>query len=128
MPSASKAPSQRMLQVGEEVRHALSEIFLRGECHAMELEGISITVSQVRMSPDLKQATAYIATLYSFDVEALLPVLNKHHEKTIRKLLASRLKLKYLPSLHFRADYSFDEAQKIHRLLAATGDTDQDPD
>jgi ribosome-binding factor A len=117
MPPRKSEPSQRMLKVGEEVRHALSEIFMREECHAPELEHVSITVSEVRMSPDLKQATAYIATLGRHDVAALLPVLNKQYDRNIRHLLSRKLHLKFLPQVYFRADESFDEAQKINRLL-----------
>jgi ribosome-binding factor A len=110
-----------MLKVGEEVRHALADIFLRGECHAPELDGVSVTVSEVRMTPDLKLGTAYIATLGTRKAEELLPLLNKKYDKTIRKLLSSRIHLKFLPQVRFRVDDSFDEAQKIHRLLHQAG-------
>jgi ribosome-binding factor A len=106
-----------MLKVGEEVRHALAEVFLRGEAHAPELEGVSITVSEVRMTPDLKLATAYVATLGTYPVEKLLPLLNRHYERNIRRALAPKLHLKFLPQLRFKMDESFDEAQKINRLL-----------
>lgn len=131
MTGGAKEPSQRMLKVGEEVRHVLAGVFMRGECHAPELEGISITVSEVRMSPDLKLATAYIATLGTHDVQQLLPVLNKKYDKAIRKLVAGRVHLKFSPEIRFRADESFDEAQRIHRLLhqaASGGAQPQDPD
>ena len=117
MSSGDKPPSQRMLKVGEELRHALAEIFIRGECHAPELDGVSVTVSEVKMTPDLKLGTAYIATLGTHDVNVLLPLFNKKYDKTIRKLLASKIHLKFLPQVRFRADESFDEALKIQRLL-----------
>lgn len=110
-------PSQRMLKVGEEVRHALAEIFMREELHALELEGVSITISEVRMTPDLKLATAFIATLGRHEVEAVLPILNKKYDKAIRQLLSRKLHLKFLPQVRFRADASFDEAQRINKLL-----------
>jgi ribosome-binding factor A len=117
-----RAPSQRMLKVGEEIRHALAEIFIRGECHAPELDGVSVTVSEVKMAPDLKLGTAYIATLGSHKAETLIPLLNKKYDKTIRKLLSSKVHhLKFLPQVRFRVDDSFDEAQKIHRLLHEAG-------
>ncbi|TAE33291.1 MAG: 30S ribosome-binding factor RbfA [Alphaproteobacteria bacterium] len=115
--SQSQAPSPRMLKVGEEVRHALADIFMRGEVHALDMDGVSITVSEVRMSPDLKIATAYIATLGSNKLDTLLPLLNKHYSRAIRHLLSQRLHLKFLPQIRFRADHSFDEAKKIHDLL-----------
>ncbi len=121
MPSQARPPSQRMLKVGEEVRHALADMFMRGECHAPELEGVSITVSEVRMTPDLKLATAYIATLGQHDVEQLLPLLNRTYDKAIRKILAGKVHLKFSPTVRFRADHSFDEAQKINRLLQEAG-------
>ncbi len=121
MNSGTRPPSQRMLKVGEEIRHALAEIFIRGECHAPELDGVSVTVSEVRMTPDLKLGTAYIATLGSQKAEVLLPLLNKKYDKTIRKLLSDRIHLKFLPQVRFRIDESFDEAQKIHRLLSQAG-------
>jgi ribosome-binding factor A len=112
-----------MLKVGEEVRHALAEVFLRGETHAPELEGVSITVSEVRMTPDLKLATAYIATLGTHPVEKILPLLNKHYDRNIRRALAPKLHLKFLPQVRFKSDESFDEAQKINRLLHQAKDT-----
>jgi ribosome-binding factor A len=121
MSGGLKPPSQRMLKVGEELRHALAEIFIRGECHAPELYGVSITVSEVRMTPDLKLGTAYIATLGTRKVEEILPLLNKKYDKTIRKLLSGKIHLKFLPQVRFRMDESFDEAQKIHRLLYQAG-------
>jgi ribosome-binding factor A len=115
--SGLKPPSQRMLKVGEEVRHALAEIFLRGETHAPELEKLSITVSEVRMTPDLKFATAYIATLGVEPDIKLLNLLNKQYDRNIRRALSSKLHLKFLPNVRFRFDESFDEAQKINELL-----------
>jgi ribosome-binding factor A len=115
--SGLKPPSQRMLKVGEEVRHALAEVFMRGEVHAPELEAVSVTVSEVRMTPDLKLATAYIATLGNESAEKLLPVLNKKYAHNIRRSLIGKLHWKVLPQVRFRVDESFDEANKINRLL-----------
>jgi ribosome-binding factor A len=115
--SKLKQPSQRMLKVGEEVRHVLADVFLRGELHAQELENISITVSEVRMTPDLKLATAYIATLGNESAVKLLPILNKKYAHNIRRCLVGKLHLKFLPQVRFRVDESFDEANKINRLL-----------
>lgn len=112
-----KQPSNRMLKVGEEMRHALSEIFLKNEIHAHELEGISVTVSEVSMSPDLKLATAYIASLGNNSIESLLPILNKTYAYHVRKALIGKLHLKFLPKIRFKIDTSFDEANKINLLL-----------
>ncbi len=71
-----KAPGQRQLRVGEELRHALADILLRGECHDPRLDGASITVSEVRIGPDLKHATVYVMPLAGANKEALLEVLN----------------------------------------------------
>ncbi len=113
-----KEPSQRMLKVGEEVRHALAEIFMRGELHAPELDGVSVTVSEVRMTPDLKRGTAYIALLEKNELlPPVLDSLNKHYGGAIKRSLQPKLHLKFLPTIRFKADTSFDEADKIHRLL-----------
>jgi ribosome-binding factor A len=126
MPSGTRPPSQRMLKVGEEVRHALAEVFIRGELHAHELDKISITVSEVRMTPDLKLAIAYIATLGGDSPAKILPLLNKTYEHNIRRSLIGKLHLKFLPQVQFRVDESFDEANKINRLLhQANGPTQQ---
>jgi ribosome-binding factor A len=113
-----KEPSQRMLKVGEEVRHALAEIFMRGELHAPELDGVSVTVSEVRMTPDLKRGIAYIALLEKNDrLEPVITGLNRHYDGALKRALAPKLHLKFLPTIRFKADTSFDEADKIYRLL-----------
>ena len=112
-----RPPSQRQLKVGEEVRHALADIFMRGELHAVELDSISVTVSEVRMAPDLKTGKAFIATLGQGELDEVLMLLNTQYDKAVRKLLAHKLHLKFVPSIRFQADHSFDEAQKINTLL-----------
>lgn len=113
-----KEPSQRMLKVGEEVRHALADIFMRDELHAPELDGVSVTVSEVRMTPDLKRGTAYIALLEKNELlDPVINSLNKLYGGAIKRALQPKLHLKFLPTIRFKADTSFDEADKIHRLL-----------
>lgn len=114
--SRSKAPGQRQLRVGEELRHALSDIFLRGECHDPRLHGASITVSEVRLGPDLKNATAYIMPLAGDQKETLLDALNEIAPQ-LRALVGRKITLKYTPKLHFRLDDSFEVASHIDALL-----------
>lgn len=107
---------QRNLRVGEEIRHALANIFMREEIHSMELLGVSITVSEVRVSPDLKNATAYIMPLAGKDKQGLLEALKKSSPE-IRHLVSKRVKLRHVPKIFFALDDSYDEAQRINKLL-----------
>jgi ribosome-binding factor A len=109
-------PSQRMLRVGELVRHALSAVFARGEIEDSMLEGKVITVPEVRMTPDLKLANAYIMPLGGEGAEAIVEALNRHH-KFIRGRIAPELNLKFAPDLRFFVDNTFDEFGKIDALL-----------
>ncbi len=112
----SAEPTQRQLRVGEELRHALSTVLLRGETHELELEGVQVTVSEVRITPDLKHANAYVMPLGGQNAEALVKLLNEY-APTIRHHVTRRINLKYSPKFRFRLDQSFDEAQKIDSLL-----------
>ncbi len=107
----------RPLRVGEEIRHALADIFMRGECHMPELLGASITVSEVRVSPDMKNATVFIMPLAGEQKEERLEAL-KVAAPEIRYLASKRLKLRYMPKLHFSLDNSFEEAARINSLLS----------
>jgi ribosome-binding factor A len=109
-------PGQRQLRVGEEIRHALSFIFMRGELHEAALRDASITVSEVRISPDLKNATAYIMPLGGSNSEEVLQALSDI-APTLRSLVGNKLRLKFTPRLMFRIDNSFDEAHRINALL-----------
>ncbi|MGL3608737.1 30S ribosome-binding factor RbfA [Rhizobium sp. G187] len=113
----SSAPSQRMLRVGEQVRAAITQVLQRGEVNDDLIEKTVISVSEVRMSPDLKMATAYVAPLGVKDHDAVIAALNKH-AKFIRGRLGNQLRqLKYMPEVRFRDDTSFDNYQKIDALL-----------
>jgi len=115
--SSSNEPSQRQLRVGEELRHALADVFMRGEAYIPKLEGVSITFSEVRVSPDLKHANAYIMPLGGAgDVQMILRALNEV-APYIRHLISTRIRLKFTPKVSFRWDDSFDEAQKINQLM-----------
>jgi ribosome-binding factor A len=107
---------QRPLRVGEEIRHALADIFIRGEVHSIDALGSSITVSEVRVSPDLKNATAYVMPLAGAQKDELLDVL-KVAAPELRYLASKRMKLRYMPRISFALDRSFDEAQRINTLL-----------
>ena len=111
-----RPPSQRQLRVGEEIRHALADVFFRGETHIPELEQVSITVSQAKVSPDLKNATVYVAPLAGQMADSIVPLLNEA-APLLRKHMNKRIVLKYSPKLYFKLDTSFEEAQKINRLL-----------
>lgn len=108
--------SSRPLKIGEEIRHALSTIFMRGETHAPELERVSITVSEVRCAPDLKNATVFVMPLAGERRDEILKALEKLAPH-LRKLVAERVKLRYTPKLWFKLDTSFDEANRINQLL-----------
>jgi ribosome-binding factor A len=114
--TAPRGPSQRQLRVGELVRHALSEILQRGEVHDPELEGMVVTVPEVRMSPDLKLATAFVVPLGGKGGETLLAALERNR-KYLRGEVAHRIELRYAPDLRFRLDESFDEGERIDALL-----------
>jgi ribosome-binding factor A len=118
----SKGPSQRQLRAGELVRHALVEIFQREDLRDPALAGLSITVGEVRMTPDLKQATAFIAPLgASIDTERhpeIVAALNRAAPH-LRRLLGGRIDMKFTPTLIFRPDESFAEARRIDELLAS---------
>ncbi len=113
---SSKPPNQRQLRVGEEIRHVLADIFMRGECHDKDITGTPITVSEVRISPDLKNATAYVMPLGGMNIETVMTALLRN-SSILRKLVSDRMKLRYAPRITFRLDNSFEEAQRIEILL-----------
>jgi ribosome-binding factor A len=112
----SPGTSQRQLRVSELVRHALAEILAQGNLHDPALTGHIITVPEVRMSPDLKIATAYVMPLGGRDVEIVVAALDQHR-KYLRGEVAHRINLKFAPDLRFRVDDRFDEAERIEKLL-----------
>lgn len=113
---STKSPSARPLKVGEAVRKALSEIFLRGETHVFELDNASITVSEVRVAPDLKNATAFVMPLAGSNKETILAAL-KEAAPYIRYLVSKKVDLRYMPRIVYKLDSSFDEAHRINSLL-----------
>ena len=113
----SKAPSQRQLRVGEEVRHHLSAALMRGDIYVPELEGISVTVSEVSVSPDMANARAYVTPLGGQDMDEVVAILNVI-APDLQTWIAQKVHLRRMPRLRFMADHSFDNAQKMAQLIA----------
>lgn len=111
-------PSQRQLRVAEEIRHVLATLFERRDFRDPDLAEASLTVTEVRTSPDLKHATVFIARLGRTDVDQLLPAL-KRAAPFLRGQVAHTLRLKFAPDLTFQPDHALDYATKIDRLLHA---------
>lgn len=114
--SRPAGPTQRMLRVGELVRHALAGLFARGEIEDEVLSGAVITVPEVRMSNDLKLANAYVMPLGGERAAEIVEALNRHR-KFVRGRIAPELDLKFAPELRFFVDTTFDEFGRIDALL-----------
>ncbi|TYR29876.1 30S ribosome-binding factor RbfA [Mesorhizobium microcysteis] len=113
----SSGPSQRQLRVGEQVRHALSDVLQRGEVRDDLLETTVISISEVRMSPDLKIATAFVTPLGAADDQAIIKALARN-AKFIRGRVSGALRqMKYMPEFRFRLDTSYDNMARIDDLL-----------
>jgi ribosome-binding factor A len=109
-------PTQRQLRVAEEIRHVLAGLFERRDFRDPELADAQVTVTEVRIGPDLKHAVAFVARLGRSDVEALLPAL-KRAAPYLRGQVAHALRLKYAPDLTFQPDAALEYATRIDRLL-----------
>ncbi len=114
----SAGPSQRQLRVAEEIRHVLAEILRRTEFHDKDLSKANLTISEVRMSPDLKHASVFCTRLGNKDVTPLLPAL-KRISPFLRGQMAPRLGLRVVPDLKFLPDEALEQATKINLLLHA---------
>ena len=114
--SRTSSPSQRQLRVGEEIRHLLSGILNEGHIRDKALAGVSITVTEVRVSPDLQSATVFCTPLGGEHVDEVINALDRARA-FIRGRLGSRLALRYTPELRFKRDASFEEAERIGNLL-----------
>lgn len=108
--------SQRQLRVGEELRHALARILARGELRDPQLVGVNLTVTEVRVSPDLKNAAAFVVPLGGGDLEQVIAALN-HAASFLRGQLGHEVQMRFTPRLSFQADHSFDEAAHINEIL-----------
>lgn len=118
--SRSRAPSQRQLRVGEELRHVLSEIISRGGLSDPALADATLTVTEVRLSPDLRNATVFVIPLGGAELENKVEALNRA-SSYFRGQVARAVELRNSPRLNFAADRSFDEANKIDALLRNPG-------
>ncbi len=112
----SSNTSQRQLRVGEVIRHALSQALARGDTHDPDLAHVSVTVSEVRMSPDLKIATAFVLPLGGVNTEVVIKALARNKAE-LRHLVTREVKLKFSPDLRFLADTTFDEMDKTRAML-----------
>jgi len=112
----SQGPSVRVLRVGEQVRHVLSEILARGDVHDDVLASHPVSVTEVRMSPDLRHATVFVKPLLGRDEEAVIKAL-RTNTAYLQREVAHRIRMKYAAKLKFLPDESFDEASHIDALL-----------
>ena len=110
-------PSQRQLRVGETIRRALSDVLARGDVHDPELNRMSITVGEVRASPDLKIATAYVLPLGGQGQGEVLKLLARNKGE-LRRMVSKQLTLKYAPDLRFQLDQTFDQMDETRRMLS----------
>ena len=115
-PGSPKGPSQRMLRIGEMIRHKVAEMLIRGDVHDDVLASHSITIPEVRISPDMKLATVYVMPLGGRDIKPVIEALTRN-KKYIRTEVAQTLDLRYAPDIRFREDETFEEATRIDRLL-----------
>ena len=115
-PATREQQSVRVLKVGERVRHILSELLARGEAHDDTLTAHAVSVTEVRMTPDLRNAKAYVKPLLGEDEAEVLKAL-RTNTAFFQREVAKRLGLKFAPKLQFSADESFEEADRIERLL-----------
>ena len=116
-PATPETRSVRLLKVGEQVRHVISELLMRQEVHDDVLTAHAISVTEVRMSPDLRHATVFIKSLLGSDEDVVLKAL-RTNTAYFQKEVAGRLKLRFAAKLKFLPDESFDEASRIEALLA----------
>lgn len=114
---SASGPSQRQLRVGELIRRTLADVLAQGEIHDPDLNRLSITVSEVRCSPDLKIATAFVIPLGGKDTEAAIKLLAKNKGE-IRRAVSKGLTLKFAPDLRFLPDETFDRMDDTRRLLS----------
>ena len=109
-------PSQRQLRVGELIRRTLSEVLMRGDVHDPDLNRLSVTVGEVRTSPDLKVATAYVLPLGGKGQDEIVGLLARNQGE-LRRIIGKKLALKYAPELRFRLDQTFDQMDEARRLF-----------
>jgi len=123
---AQHGPSQRQLRVGEQLRHMIAETLQQGhfDHHALLDHASTVTVSEVRVSPDLKNATAYVMSLGGKNMDEILPALNEASFYFQREI-NNKSGLKFTPKINFVVDHSFEEAQRIESILETLNDKDK---
>ncbi len=127
VPGQANGPSQRQLRVGEQIRHIMSETLSRGDFYNEVLMNVAggITVTEVRPSPDLRQATAYVISLGGADMDSILPALNEN-APVFQKDINTKANLKFTPKVRFKEDTSFEKVQKLDELLSTIEYSDQE--
>lgn len=115
-PDSGRGPSQRQLRVGELIRRTLAEVLNRGDIHDPDLNRMSITVGEVRVSPDLKLATAFVLPLGGQGAEEALSSLRQNRHE-IRRVITKKMMLKHSPEMRFEIDGTFDQMDATRRLL-----------
>ncbi len=127
-PHSGAGPTQRQLRVAEVIRRALSDTLIRGDVHDDELAHVSITVSEVRVSPDLKHAVAFVLPLGGLNTEGVLKALTRNRHE-LRREVTKQIDLRFSPELSFQPDTSFDNMDRTRELLqspAVRRDLDSD--
>ena len=114
---SARGPSQRQLRVGEVIRRALSDTLMRGDVHDPDLDGVSVTVSEVRPSPDLKIATAYVLPLGGHDADVVLKALRRARAE-LRRQVNRQIDLKFSPEIRFELDETFDRMDDTRAMLS----------
>ena len=122
---SQKTFSQRQLRVGELVKQNLGELFLRNEAKIPSINSKLVTVTEVRMTPDLKTARVYVIPLGGVDTKETVKILTEYSH-LVRKALSKRLDIKFLPKLTFVEDNSFEYAEKIEKLIKKNKDNDKE--
>ena len=123
--SLYKAFSQRQLRVGELVKQNLGELFIRNEAKIPSINSKLITVTEVRMTPDLKTARVYVIPLGGIDTSQTVKILTEYSH-LVRKALSKRLDIKFLPKLTFVEDNSFEYAEKIEKIIKKNRDNEKE--
>ena len=123
--SSQKPPSQRQLRVGELVKQNLGELLIRNEAKLPSMNSKLITVTEVRMTPDLKTARVYVIPLGGTNTKETVRILTEYSH-LVRKALSKRLDIKFLPKLTFVEDNSFEYAEKIEKIIKKNKENDKD--
>lgn len=127
MKNTTNQPSQRMLRVSEQIKHVLAECMMRGHFQSQILieRAHNVTVTEVRVSPDLKHATAYVISLGGMNMDDILPALNEEAH-ALQKEINRKTQLKFTPKLQFRMDDTFDKVMRLEGIMSGIKYSDQE--